>query len=87
MRLTCELESQFNIHFFFKDYDALESSDSSATGTVRNFNTVEDFKKLDKKQYLADALAEIKNSIENEEDFRWQKERGFFLSKLIILAR
>jgi len=40
---------------------------------VRNFNTVEDFKKLDKKEYLAEALAKIKNCIENEEDFQWQK--------------
>ena len=40
---------------------------------MRNFNTVEDFKKLDKKEYLADALAKIKSCIENEEDFQWQK--------------
>ena len=52
---------------------------------MRNFNTVEDFKKLDKKQYLADALEEIRNSIENEEeDLKWQKGKVLSIEKFLF---
>lgn len=54
------------------DYDALEVKEGY-TGTLRNFNTIEDFKVLDKKAYLQEALEEIKRHIKETNDFDIKK--------------
>ena len=65
------------------DYDALEKPSSVSCGTLRNFNTIEDFKKLDKKEYLKEALGEIRNHIQNSDSIKWQR---LFLPKIITFS-
>ena len=72
-------------NFVRVEYDAFQAqSESKFKGTLVNFNTIDEFKRLNKKEFLVRAMEELRSLCRDEQV--WQNPQKLLCPKIITFA-